>query len=170
MSSFAAGTFLGMSQSDAANRIDLARAKTGRECMRIVTQKLRCVSDTFLAQWEASIQESRSAYKCHYDFSTNSPTNTTREQDIVDRIRAAVGSVRDERSLLVFLSDKRGGKHGIGQLFSFFCYNFLLNENRSSLLQSGFMRFKESLQYTHSKLIGEKKKPSSEAFFMSLLD
>ena len=92
------------------------------------------------------------------------------DQDIADRIRAAVGAVRDERSLLVFLSDQRGGKHGIEQLFSFFCYNFLLNESRSSLLQSGFLRFKESLQYTHGKLIGEKKKPSSEAFFMSLLD
>ena len=73
VSSFASGTFMGMSQADAAGRIDLAHANAGevrwcilkrgdlmhqadtlmyQECVRIVFHRLKNVAYTVLAQWE----------------------------------------------------------------------------------------------------------------------
>ena len=165
---FAAGTFLGMSQSEMAGHIDLAHAKNGPECERIIVHLMRSIADTVLAEWEAAIVDpehhhysrhatSSSSYNKFYNFSTNNRNNTTTQEDIDDRMRAAGVAVRDERSLLMFLCDKRGGKHGIERLLHFFCYNFMMMDTspqqqpRGLLL--GLKRLKDSLFSMHAMLL-----------------
>lgn len=65
-------------------------------------------------------------------------------------MRAAVVAVRDERSLLMFMCDKRGGKHGIERLLRFFYYNFIAAASSSQGMQRSMQRFKDALRSTQA--------------------
>ncbi len=135
-----------MTQSEAADRFNLTRNRVGIVCARIIRHRLRNIADTLLSQWESSLlnPENHRLHSKYYNFSTNALNNTTKGEDIADRMRAMVVSVRDERSLLMFLSDKRGTKYGIQDLLRFFCYNFIIIP--TSPLNRRMKRLKDSMQ------------------------
>ena len=157
-SCFAEGTFLNMSQSEVGGVIDIVRRNDGPECARIIIARMMSIARNDLAAWEASIidPERHLPYGWYYDFGTNNKKNTTKAEDIFDMMRETVVNVRDERSLLMFMCDKHGGKHGIQRLLDFFCYNVIITGAYEQKLATDMICFKKAMGATHSMLVAQR--------------
>lgn len=109
-----------------------------------------------MAQWECTLTspEHHLPYGKYYDFFANKRyNNNTKEEDIAYWRQACSASVRDERSLLIFLCDRRGSTHGIERLLYFFCYNYSIIDPKENAV---LLRFKNALQNIVSGILKQK--------------
>lgn len=120
--------FFRIDQTAAAYRFDIARAKNGTECARIVAGMLNAIGKNELHAWERTLTE---------------PSHDM-QYTVLAAMRAATRGVKDEASLLMFLSERKGAMYGANRLLHFFCCN-LAERKDDAAIQNRLTLIKRSI-------------------------
>ncbi len=108
--------------------------------MRIVVSMLRAVGEHGLLDWEHALA-SPSITTGLYAFGEEEDMHQNGNAGIAHQMRAVTRAVKDEATLLRFLSEKKGIMYGIDRLLYFFCGN-LAERKEDSVTQNRIARLK----------------------------